>query len=67
MPFNNKNNGFKNEFEFVRKINNKKYTELDFKLQLFIKDLFNETNSSDDIKCYKNEELQKYDIIIDLR
>ena len=65
MPFNNKNNGFKNEFEFVRKINNKKYTELDFKLQLFIKDLFNKINLSDDIKCYKNEELQKYDIIIE--
>ena len=57
MPFNNKNNGFKNEIEFVRKINNKKYTELDFKLQLFIKDLFNEININDNIKCYKNEEL----------
>lgn len=65
MPFNNKNNGFKNEIEFVRKINNKKYSELDFKLQLFIKDLFNEININDNIKCYKNEELQKYDIIIE--
>ena len=55
MPFNNKNNGFKNENEFVRKINNKKYTELDFKLQLFIKDLYNDINISDNIKCYKNE------------
>ena len=65
MPFNNKNNGFENEIEFVRKINNKKYTELDFKLRFFIKDLFNGINISDNIKCYKNEELQKYDIIIE--
>ena len=35
------------------------------KLQLFIKDLFNGINISDNIKCYKNEELQKYDIIIE--
>jgi len=66
MPFNNENSGFKNELEFVNKINNKKYCELDYNLQLLIKDLYDKISNNSKIKCYKNEQLQKYDIIIQI-
>lgn len=64
MPFNSAKNGFRNEVEFIRKINNKKYNELDYKFQLFIKDLYYDVNNNSKIVCYKNEELQKCDIFI---
>lgn len=64
MVFNNNSSGFYNEFEFVNKLNNKKYSELDYKLKLFIEDLYGDINSDNQIKCYKNHNLQKYDIII---
>jgi len=66
MPFNNDKNGFKNEIEFVKQINNKYYYELEYNLQLFIKDLYNEINNNSKISCYKNDKLQKYDIIIEI-
>lgn len=64
MPFNNNKNGFENEIDFVKKLNDKKFHELDYNLQLLLKDLYSDINKNDIIKCYKNKELQKYDIII---
>ncbi len=37
MPFNNKNNGYQNETEFIKSLNNKKVKDLEYSLQLFIK------------------------------
>ena len=64
MPFNNNRNGFYNEIEFVNKLNNKKYSQLEYKLKLFIEDLYGNINKDSKIKCYKNNNLQKYDIFI---
>lgn len=64
MPFNNSKNGYQNELDFIKKINNKKIKELNFSLQLFIKDIFDKTTENDIVKCYKNIKKQKYDIFI---
>lgn len=66
MPFNNDKNGYVNELDFVKSINNKSYQELDYMFQLFINDLFGEINHKTKIKCWKNIKAQKYDIIISL-
>lgn len=66
MPFNNDKNGFINEIAFVKRINNKKYPELDYQLQRFISDLYGKVNEDSIIRCYKNKELQKYDIFINI-
>ena len=42
MPFNSHRNGFQNETDFIRKMNNKRVCDIDFGLQLFIEDLFGE-------------------------
>ena len=64
MPFNNSRNGFENEFDFILKLNNKKIKDVNFSLQLFLEDIFKEINQKDIVKCYKNKELQKSDILI---
>ena len=66
MPFNNDKNGYRNEIEFVKLINGKKYVELDYKIQLFIDDLFKNFDKEKIIRCIKNDKLQKYDIIIQI-
>lgn len=65
MPFNNEKNGYVNEIEFVKKLNKKKYRDLDYNLQLFVKELYDEIDVNKEIKCYKNKELQKFDIIVE--
>lgn len=57
-------NGFQNETSFIKNLNNKILKDIDFSLQLFLEDLFPNIKSNDLIKCYKNDELQKYDIFI---
>ena len=64
MPFNSTKNGFQNEYEFINKINNKKVNQLDYYMQLFIEDLFDNANSNSKVICYKNTKLQKFDIFI---
>lgn len=64
MPFNNSKNGFQNETAFIKKINNKKFKTIDYNLQLFLQDIFDEVNDESKVECYKNDELQKYDIFI---
>ena len=66
MPFNNSKNGFENEDEFVKKLNNKKLKEIGFNLQLFLEDIFHKINENNIIKCYKNKKSQKNDIIINI-
>ena len=64
MPFNSSKNGFQNEAIFVKKLNNMRFHNIDFDLQLFLEDLFPNVNGNSLVKCYKNRELQEYDIII---
>lgn len=64
MPFNSSKNGFQNEKEFIKSLNNKKIKELKYGLQMFIKDIFENVNNECKINCYKNYEDQKYDIFI---
>lgn len=66
MRFNKCINGFKNEIEFVNELNGKKFYELEFLFQEFIEDLYPTISKNEIIKCYKNEELQKSDILIDI-
>lgn len=67
MPFNNSKNGFQNENDFVNKLHNKKIKDLDYNLQLFIEDIFGNTNQNIKIFCYKNALPQKYDILIECK
>lgn len=64
MPFNSSKNGFQNETEFIKKLNNKLYKNIDYNLQLFLNDIFGTISSNTKINCYKNKEPQKYDMII---
>ena len=64
MPFNSFKNGYQNEDEFVNLLNNKKVCNVPYDLQLFVYDLFIGIKENDDIICYKNYELKKYDIVI---
>jgi len=66
MSFNSEKNGYQNEVEFIKKLNNKKIFELDYQFQLFIKDIFGNIAETNKINCYKNYEKQKYDIFIKL-
>lgn len=66
MPFNSSKNGFQNEMQFVKKLNNKKLKEIEYDLRLFIEDLYPKVDENDTIKCFKNKELQKGDIFISI-
>ena len=66
MPFHNSKNGFQNEDDFVKKLDGKKIKDIQFNLQLFILDMFHSISNNDIIKCYKNNELQKHDIVIEI-
>lgn len=64
MPFNSHRNGFQNETDFIRKMNNKRVCDIDFGLQLFIEDLFGELDRNSIITCFKNTNPQKCDMFI---
>ena len=55
MPFNNSKDGFQNEDEFVKCLDNKKFCNIEFNLRLFLEDLFGVINDNDATKS----ELQK--------
>ena len=59
-----KNQGIKNEFCFIKEINGKRFNELSFLLQELILFLFPYIKSYSIIKCYKNIEYEKGDIVI---
>lgn len=64
MPFNNSKNGYQNEYAFVKLLNLRKLREIPYHLQLFILDMFGEVDGNATIFCFKNPELQKYDVSI---
>lgn len=64
MPFNNENNGFQNEVDFIKYLNNKKVKDLNIMFQCFIKDLYGQIDYNSYIYCRKNNGQQKADIII---
>jgi len=66
MPFNSSNNGYENEIQFVKKLNNKRLREIDYDLRFFIGDLYPKVKDDDIIKCIKNKKLQKGDIFISI-
>ena len=66
MPFNSKKNGYQNEEEFVKELDGKKIKNLKYTLRFFIDDLFTNKNEESTVKCFKNEELQKSDIFIQI-
>lgn len=66
MPFNSSKNGFQNETAFIKKLNDKKFNEIDYNLQLFLEDIFENINTNSTINCYRNKEPQKYDIFVEI-
>ena len=57
-------NGFENEYEFVKALNNKKVKELNPLLQDLIYDIFYNIDKDDLIKAWRNHYKQKGDILI---
>ncbi len=64
MPFNNDKNGYQNETAFIKKLNNKEFKKVDYGLQLFLEDIFDNVKNDDRIICFRNPKPQKYDIFI---
>ena len=64
MFFNSSFNGYENEIQFATILNNKKVKEIPYNLQIFLYDLFEDLTNEDIVRCIKNSEKQKYDIII---
>ena len=59
-----KNQGIRNEYHFIEEINSKKISDLTFLLQELILFLFPHIKQDSIIKCYKNIEYEKGDIVI---
>lgn len=59
-----KNDGKRNEYLFIYKLNNKRVSELDYLLRDMIESIFDDINPSDIIKCFKLFEYEKPDICI---
>lgn len=60
-----RNNGIKNEYDFVEMFNSKHLEELDNNSQMFLCELFDgEINNDEQIKSWKNKCMQKADIFI---
>mgnify|MGYP003300386832 CR=1 FL=1 len=59
-----KNDGIRNEYLFIQEINGKKYTELSFLIQEMILVLFPRIKPNNYIKCFKNIDYEKGDIVI---
>lgn len=57
-------NGIENEIQFINYFNKKRIKELSPMHYSFLKDLFQDIENNDIIKCRKNNKLQKYDIFI---
>lgn len=61
-----KNDGVKNEYEFILKLNNKRIYELDYLLQEFIQDIFPNCTRNSIVRCKKGIDYEKVDIIISI-
>lgn len=62
-----KNLGHKNEYDFMKALNNKKLNELSFLFQELILFLFPHIKSNSIIYCYKNIEYEKGDICVKVK
>ncbi len=67
IKFNKNINGFQNELEITRELNNKMVKELNPLHRSFIEDLFADINDSDLIKCIIDDSNKKHDIIISIK
>lgn len=64
MILNDSCNGFENEDNFVSEMRYKKFKNIRYSLQLFLKDLYGDIDKYDLVMCWKNDMKQKYDILI---
>ena len=64
MKFNSDVNGFQNEIDICKMLNNKCLKYLDPMYNAFITDLYGNLCSNDLIKCKIDHDLKKYDIVI---
>lgn len=64
MKFNSDVNGFQNEIDICKMLNNKCLKDLDPMYNAFITDLYGNLCSNDLIKCKIDHDLKKYDIVI---
>ena len=60
------NNGYKNEFEFIDYLNNKKYYQINPLMQDMLKSLYPNIQNHDIIKAYKYGRFAKADIVIEV-
>lgn len=60
-------NGYKNEFEFIDYLNNKKYWQLNPLIQDMLKALYPNIKNNDIIKAYKYGKFAKADIVINVK
>lgn len=60
------NNGYKNEFEFIDYLNNKKYCQINPLMQDMLKSLYPNIQNHDIIKAYKYGRFAKADIVIEV-
>lgn len=66
IKFNKSINGFQNELEIKRELDNKIVKELNPMYRSFIEDLFSNINDSDLINCIIDDSNKKHDIIISI-
>lgn len=64
MKFNSDVNGFQNEIDICKMLNNKCLKDLDLMYNAFITDLYGNLCFNDLIKCKIDHDLKKYDIVI---
>lgn len=61
-----KNDGILNEYEFIKKLNNKRVYELEYLLQEFVQDIFPTCTKNSIVKYKKGIHYEKVDIIISI-
>lgn len=67
IKFNKSINGFQNELEIKRELDNKTIKELNPMYRSFIEDLFSNINDSDLINCIIDDSNKKHDIVISIK
>ncbi len=67
IKFNKSINGFQNELEIKRELDNKTIKELNPMYRSFIEDLFSNINDSDLINCIIDDFNKKHDIVISIK
>ena len=60
------NDGIMNELDFVKNINRKKFEDTNYNIQLFLRNMYGDIPNNSLVKCYKNNEFKKIDILIEI-